>query len=170
MSFSGRRSCSYLGSIAAAVIAASAMQAQINPTAAMQVTRPVNESQLVTRLGNVHPAVYAPNTVDRGRVDDSLQFDHLLLQLQRAPAQEQAMQSYIHSLGVPNSPNYHHFLMPAQFSQMFGLAPSDITAVTDWLASHGFIVNGVYPNLVVDFSGTARQVREAFHTEIHNLA
>ena len=31
-------------------------------------------------------------------------------------------------------------------------------------------VNVVYENgLLIDFSGTAGQVREAFHTEIHNL-
>ena len=35
---------------------------------------------------------------------------------------------------------------------------------------HGFSVNRAYQNgLVIDFAGTAAQIREAFHTEIHNL-
>jgi subtilase family serine protease len=38
------------------------------------------------------------------------------------------------------------------------------------MTSHGFTVNVVYPSAtVIDFSGSARQVREAFHTEVHNL-
>src|SRR5208282_4251405 len=39
-----------------------------------------------------------------------------------------------------------------------------------WLESRGFTVNLVYPSRVlIDFSGTAGQVHEAVHTEIHNL-
>ena len=50
------------------------------------------------------------------------------------------------------------------------MAAQDLATITGWLKSHGFTVNRVYPNgIVIDFSGTAGQVREAFHTEIHNL-
>ena len=43
--------------------------------------------------------------------------------------------------------------------------------VTDWLTQHGFTVNTVYPNgMAIEFSGTAGQIRSAFHTEIHNLS
>jgi subtilase family serine protease len=45
-----------------------------------------------------------------------------------------------------------------------------VQRVTNWLESHGFKVNVVYTGgMVIDFSGNAGQVREAFHTEIHNL-
>ena len=45
-----------------------------------------------------------------------------------------------------------------------------MATIRGWLRSHGFTVNVVYPNgVVIDFSGTAGQVREAFHTEIHRL-
>ncbi|HEY8682598.1 MAG TPA: protease pro-enzyme activation domain-containing protein, partial [Rhodanobacter sp.] len=38
--------------------------------------------------------------------------------------------------------------------------------VTSWLTSQGFTVNSVYPNKTqIDFSGTAGQVRQAFHTQ-----
>ena len=38
--------------------------------------------------------------------------------------------------------------------------------MTSWLTSEGFTVNGVYPNkMQIDFSGTASQVDQAFHTQ-----
>ena len=50
------------------------------------------------------------------------------------------------------------------------MAQRDIESVTNWLESHGFRVNKVYPNrMLIDFSGTAGQIREAFHTAIHQL-
>jgi subtilase family serine protease len=54
--------------------------------------------------------------------------------------------------------------------ERFGVAPQDRETLQRWLASHGFTVNRVYQNgLMIDFAGTAVQIREAFHTEIHNL-
>src|SRR5208282_910882 len=53
----------------------------------------------------------------------------------------------------------------------FGPAASDIQTITGWLQRHGFTVNLVYPNgMVIDFSGTAGQIRTTFRTEIHNLS
>src|SRR5262249_8172706 len=54
--------------------------------------------------------------------------------------------------------------------QDYGLSQADINTITRWLQSFGLTVNFVYPSAVlVDFSGTARQVEQAFHTEIHNF-
>ena len=66
------------------------------------------------------------------------------------------------------SPNYHQWLTPQQFGQQFGPADADIQTVTNWLQSHGFQVARVSNGrTVIEFSGTAGQVRNAFHTEIH---
>jgi len=47
---------------------------------------------------------------------------------------------------------------------------ADLDKVTGWLESHGFRVNQVYTNrILIDFSGTAGQIKEAFHTSIHQL-
>jgi len=47
-------------------------------------------------------------------------------------------------------------------------SPTDTVAA--WLESHGLHVNVVYPSgMLIDFSGTAAQVRKAFQTEIHYL-
>jgi len=50
----------------------------------------------------------------------------------------------------------------------FGPAQQDIETVTQWLGSHGLQVNTVFKNgMTIDVSGTAGQVRDTFHTEIH---
>jgi hypothetical protein len=96
--------------------------------------------------------------------------EHMLLQLRRSPEQEQALQQFLDQLHAPNSPNFHRWLSATEFGDRFGLADEDVSAITDWLRSHDFTVNVVYPSgTVIDFSGTALQVRKAFHTEIHNL-
>ena len=74
------------------------------------------------------------------------------------------------NLHNPKSPDFHHWLTAAEIGQQYGLAPQDLSTVTGWLQSHGFSVNSVYPSgLLIDFSGTAGQIRQAFHTEIHSL-
>ncbi len=107
---------------------------------------------------------------DRGRVSDDFAMDHMLLQLKRPPQQEQALSHYIDQLHTRGSANYHHWLTPAQFGENFGPSQQDIDTVTAWLKSHGLTVNSVSPSgMVIDFSGTARAVRSALHTDIHHL-
>jgi subtilase family serine protease len=132
------------------------------------ITHEVNESRLVGLKGNVRQEATAEN--DRGRVSDNLQLDHLLLQLKRPAEVEAAAQEFLESLQDPKSPNYHQWLSAAQFGERFGTSQQDLQTITRWLGSHGFTVNSVHPNgMLIDFSGNAGQVREAFHTEIHNL-
>jgi subtilase family serine protease len=132
------------------------------------ITEKVNESKLHTLAGNTRPEANAAN--DRGRVADSFSVDHMLLALQRPAEQEQALRQLIDSLHDPKSASYHHWLTASQIGQVYGPAQSDLDAVTGWLGAHGFTVHSIYPSgMVVDFSGTAGQVREALHTEIHNL-
>jgi Pro-kumamolisin, activation domain/Divergent InlB B-repeat domain len=134
------------------------------------ITQAVNDGYLLGLAGNTRPeAQNAAN--DRGRVDDSTPMQHLMLQLRRPAAQEQALETQLDQLHDPNSPNYHHWLTASDIGARFGPAPSDIAAVTNWLTLHGFTVNTVYPNgMAIEFSGTAGQVSAAFHTEIHHLS
>jgi hypothetical protein len=131
------------------------------------VTRAVDESQLVSLHGNVHPFVSAQN--DQGAVASTMQINHMLLVLKRSPEQETALENLIAQQADKTSPNYQKWLTPAQFGEQFGASDQDITAVTTWLGSHGFQVNGVANGRnMIDFSGTAGEIQEAFHTEIHN--
>ncbi len=145
-----------------------ASSAAAQTAAQPMITAPISDSALTRLAGNTRPEANSAN--DRGKVADSLSMPHMLLQLSRPAAQEQALTQLIDQLHDPASPNYHQWLNAAQFGAQFGPASSDIKKITGWLTSQGFTVNTVYPSgMVIDFSGTAGQVTAAFHTEIHNL-
>ncbi len=145
-------------------------QAAVNagePTRAL-ITQEIDESRTVTLKGNTRPEVNLMN--DRGAVADDFQMEHMLLQLQRSPEQEQALKEFIDQLHTAGSPNFHRWLSAQEFGKRFGLAQEDLNTITTWVQSHGFQVNVVYPSgMLIDFSGSAGQVREAFRTEIHNF-
>src|SRR5580698_9764303 len=101
----------------------------------------VDENKLITLAGNTRPEANAEN--DLGAVEDSLSMDHMLLQLKRSPAQEQAAAQFVADLHNPKSPSFHKWLTAAEFGSKYGLAESDIQSVTSWLQSHGFTVNAV---------------------------
>jgi subtilase family serine protease len=139
------------------------------PEARVLITGPIDSSRLQTLAGNTRPEANAQN--DRGKVADAFVMDHMLLQLQRSPEREQALRNFIDQQHDSSSPNFHRWLTAAQFGQIYGPAPQDIEAVSDWLRSRGFTVNVVYPSgMLIDFSGTAGQVSVAFGTEIHRLS
>lgn len=132
------------------------------------ITRSINDNDRVTLGLNTIPHANAAN--DRGAVADSLTLDHLQLLLKRPAEREQALLRFMDEQHNKNSPNYHKWLTAKEFGERYGLAQADIDKLTRWLTSHGFKVNGVYPNRVlIDFSGNAGHVRTAFRTEIHNL-
>jgi subtilase family serine protease len=132
------------------------------------ITQTINEENRVTLKGNTRREANPLN--DRGQVAEDFAMEHMLLQLKTPPEQEQELRQFVADLQNPKSPAFHQWIGAEEFGQRFGLAQEDLDTITRWLQSHGFAVNVVYSNAtVIDFSGTAGQVREAFHTEIHNL-
>ncbi|MGH9611520.1 MAG: protease pro-enzyme activation domain-containing protein, partial [Bryobacteraceae bacterium] len=133
-----------------------------------RITQTINENRLVVLKGNTHPLARAE--FDRGAARADLPMDRMLLVLKRSPEQDAALKDLLEKQQVKSSPEYHHWLTPEQFGQRFGPVDQDIQAVTFWLRSHGFHVNNVAKGrTVIEFSGTAGQVSEAFHTAIHSF-
>jgi Pro-kumamolisin, activation domain len=133
-----------------------------------RITQPIDESKLATLSRNTRPEANAKN--DRGRVSDSWDADHMLMVLQRSPDKEQRLVRYIDSLNDRKSANFHHWLNAEELGDKYGVAQKDIDTITGWLQSHGFRVNKVFASrMMIDFSGTAGSIRDAFHTEIHQL-
>src|SRR5580704_275979 len=133
------------------------------------ITQPVDSSRLYTLAGNTRGEANAQN--ERGRLADTFVLPHMLLQLERSPEREHALEQFIDQQHNSASPNFHKWLTPDQLGQMYGPAPADIESVSHWLRSSGFTVNTVYPSgMLIDFSGTAGQVTTAFGTEIHRLS
>src|SRR5215469_4053472 len=138
------------------------------PAAPARIRQAIAETQLARLKGNVHPL--ARPEFDRGPVADSTPMSRMLLVLQRSPEQEAALQTLLGEQQAKDSPNYHNWLRPQQFGAQFGPADADIQTVTTWLTQRGFQgIKVAAGRTVIEFSGSAGQVRNAFHTEIHHF-
>jgi hypothetical protein len=136
------------------------------PSRPARITQAIDEKQLVPLRGNVHPLAQAK--FDIGAVNDAQPLDRMLLLLQRAPEEEAALRQLLDDQITLNSPKHHAWLTPEQFGAQFGPADADLQAATAWLSAKGFHGIQVGPGrTAIQFSGTAGQVRDAFHTEIH---
>ena len=129
------------------------------------ITEAVDESKLTTLKGNTHPL--ARPEFDLGTAPATLPMQRMLLVLKRSPQQEFALQKLLDDQQDKNSPNYHKWMSPEQFGRQFGPTDGEMQVITNWLQSHGFEVSATKGRTVLEFSGSASQVREAFHTTIH---
>ena len=133
-----------------------------------RVTAEPDEEHLTSLAGSVHPMARAE--FDRGAVPDDLPMEHIILMLQRAPEQEMALQARIDQMHNHQSPLFHKWLSSEQMGSCYGVADADIASISKWLVGKGFKVDSVPAGkTLLIFSGTAGQVRDAFHTEMHYL-
>jgi subtilase family serine protease len=150
--------------LSAALLGQEASQ-PVSPTPRPLIMQSVDESQLTTLKGNTHPL--ARPEFDLGTAPASLPMKRMLLVLKRSPDQEAALRKLLDDQQDKASPNYHQWLTPEQFGKQFGPTDSDIQTITEWLQSHGFEVGATKGRTVLEFSGSASQLQEAFHTTIH---
>jgi len=130
------------------------------------ITHRVDEAQRTVLRGNTHPL--ARPQFDRGAAPPDLPMKRMLLVLKRSPEQDAGLLSLLDDQQDKNSPNYHKWLTPDDFGKSFGPADQDMQTIVKWLQSHGFEIGRVAKGKnVIEFSGNAAQVKEAFHTEIH---
>lgn len=129
------------------------------------ITSAIDEAQTTVLKGNTHPLARAE--FDLGTAPASLAMERMLLVLKRSPAQETALRKMLDDQQDKSSPNYHKWLTPEQFGKQFGPTDADLQTITAWLQSHGFQVGSTKGRTVLEFSGVASQVQQAFHTEIH---
>jgi hypothetical protein len=131
-----------------------------------RITEPIDTTKMIALPGNVHPLAQPQN--DRGMAPASLPMQRMLLVLQRSPEQEKSLQLRLASQHNPKSPNFHKWLAPDQFGKRFGVAQSDLDQIVGWLQQTGFQVGKISRGrTVIEFSGTASQVQQAFRTSIH---
>lgn len=131
-----------------------------------RITSFIDDEQRVTLLGNRHPLAQAQ--YDQGAVAPDYPMEHMLLTLLPDAAQQQALEQLVAAQHNPASPSYHQWLTPEQFAERFGVSEGDTAQIAGWLQSHGMEVEEIAAGRQsIIFSGTAAQVQEAFHTEIH---
>src|SRR5215467_10245047 len=134
-----------------------------------RVVESVRDDKLATLRGNVHPMARAAN--DRGVLPATQPVTRMTLVLGRSAAQTTALEKLLTEQQDPKSPNYHAWLTPQQFGEQFGPAEADVETLRNWLEAQGFrnlqVTSG---KTLITFDGTAGQVRNAFHTDIHRLS
>jgi len=144
--------------------------AQNAPAAAppILISRPVDELQRTVLTGNTHPLARAE--FDRGAASPAQTMRRMILVLKRSAEQESALRKLLDDQQTKGSPGYHQWLTPEQFGRQFGPSDADLATVRAWLESHGFQVASISKGrTAIEFSGTAGQVEEAFHTAIHSF-
>jgi subtilase family serine protease len=130
------------------------------------VRTPVNPLNRVQLTGH-HPS-WANAQNDAGAVPADLPIERLTLVLARSAQIEQAYTQFLKDQQDPGSPDYHHWLTPAQIGQRFGVSAHDIHAVTVWLQSQNLHVDSVSNSRQrITFSGPASAVGNAFGSEMH---
>ena len=132
-----------------------------------RITEAVNNTVLTTLKGNVHPLANAK--FDHGAVVASMPMKRMLMVLKRSDVQEAALKTFLDQQQDKHSANYHQWLTPEQLGEKYGSNPADIKAITTWLQSQGFEIGSVSKSsMFIEFSGTAGQVANSLHTEIHS--
>lgn len=129
---------------------------------------PVVHNRMVPLTGNVRREANPAN--DAGPVSNNLQLHHMLLQLKRPAAKEAALEARMEAMHQPGSSDFHHWLTAQELGQQYGPDQADIATITEWLKSSGFQIDNVAKSgMTIDFSGTAGQVKAAFHAGLHSL-
>jgi hypothetical protein len=129
------------------------------------ITKALDESQLTTLKGNTHHL--ARKEFDLGTAPATLPMQRMLLVLKRSPEQQVALRKLLDDQQDKHSPSYHKWVTPEEFGKRFGPSDADMQTIAGWLQAHGFQVGTTKGRTVLEFSGSASQVQETFHTAIH---
>ena len=105
---------------------------------------------------------------DIARLDGDARLDRILLVLRhRNP---EVLARLLADQQDPVSPDFRRWLFPAEFEQRFGASEADVSALRDWLTSHGLEVEDAPAGrAALVFSGRVADVESAFDTELHEL-
>ena len=159
----GMRRLPMLFLLAAMVFAGMALPAQTP----LRITRGVDATQ-VRALPDHHPS-WANPANSKGLLPANQMLNPMTLVLARSPERELAFENFLADQQNPASPEYHHWLTPAEVGERFGLSDQDIGALSGWLRSQDLQVNWVSPSRIfIGFSGTAANLGRAFQTEFHS--
>jgi hypothetical protein len=165
--------CKALAIAASSVMAAVAgaqvaqqVQTLAHPT--VRITEKIDSAATLS-LAGTHPSI-VEHAVLGSRLPASKPLSHLMLVLSGSDDQEYALHTLLDQQQDKTSPNYHKWLTPDSFGQLFGVASADVAQISAWLQDQGFTVNGVSKsNRIITFSGTVGQVETAFHTQMNSL-
>src|SRR2546421_379228 len=80
-----------------------------------------------------------------------------------------ALNNYVKDISRPNSVNFHRYLAPAQFTEVFAPKKATHDAVLQYLQSSGFTIGHTYKHrMLISFAGTVGLAEQVFHIAINN--
>lgn len=131
-----------------------------------RIQNEINNSDMVPLRGS--QSTLGLGSQDAGRMATDAQMKGISIVFNRSAEQQAALEELLKSQQDPSSPEFHHWLTPEEFGARFGMAQKDVEMVQGWLEQQGLAVDGVAPSRnMIRFSGTVRQVEQAFQTEMH---
>ncbi len=131
-----------------------------------RLSAPIDGRRTVVLAGHVPPQTQ--RQLDQGPVPASFAMPAITMDLKPSASQQTALEQLLANQQNPASPDYHKWLTPEEYASRFGVSQSDVNRITAWLQSQGLQVQRVARSRTwIEFSGTARQVENAFHTQIH---
>jgi pseudomonalisin len=120
----------------------------------------------VTVTQNLLPGLAA--ATDLGAADATAAMTLVVNLARPNPSGEQAL---LDAENDPSSPSYRQYLSPDDFATRFGVAQSQLAALTSWLSGGGLTVDSVSAARdVIAVRGTVAQVSSLFATPIHRFS
>lgn len=151
------------GFLAACAVLAPFTGAQAAPA---RIQSEINNAEQATLKNSMHPMAQAQ--FDAGRMATDARLSGITMVFNRSAQQEADLLVLIAAQQNPASPLYHQWLTPDQFAARFGMADADLAKAQSWLEQQGFAVDRVARSKnAIYFSGSVRQVEQAFSTEMH---
>ncbi len=81
----------------------------------------------------------------------------------------QGLKSFLSDIYDPSSPNFHHFLTVAEFTQRFGPTQQDYDAVVQYVKDNGLeVVGGSRDGMDVQVRGSVGAIETAFRVQMNN--
>lgn len=80
---------------------------------------------------------------------------------------QEQLNIFLRQLEDPTSPNFHHYLTPAQFTAQFGPTVEQFQQVVSYLTAHGFQVTHTSPGrTLVNVTGSVAEVERTFQVKM----
>jgi uncharacterized protein (TIGR03437 family) len=131
-----------------------------------RITSGIDNSRTVTLPGHIHPKAHAQ--YDQGAAEAGFQLPSITIHIKPSTGQQQSLSQLLSEQQNSSSPQYHKWLTPEQYADQFGASPDDMGKVAAWVQAQGFTVQSTARSRTwITFSGTAQQVRNGLHAEIH---
>src|ERR1700722_6106203 len=126
----------------------------------------ITSAEQSTLKNSLHPLAQAQ--FDAGRMPAETRLNGVTIVFGRSAAQEADLKALIAAQQNPTSPLYHQWLNPDQFAARFGMSDAELDKVQNWLQQQGFSIDSIARSKnSIHFTGTVRQVEQAFSTEMH---